>query len=177
MEEMKLYGKVPYIVRRPDEGHLSVKDVEHILREAFSKHPDPSFPSIPEMQNVFIDNKNGSDLHITVYKNCDYPEEPVYFNAEDADGNSYGTIVISFEESTEEKPNIVKATCKELGLTYKELAEIVGYKPDTVNKSASTGKISEQLAKAIEMYLENVRLKEQLQDYDNLKTAIKKAIS
>ena len=76
-----------------------------------------------------------------------------------------------------EDENIVKATCKELGMTYKELGEAIGYKPDTVNKSASTGKVSEQLAKAIEMYLENVRLKEQLQDYDKLKTAIKKAIS
>jgi len=126
MPEMKLYGTVPYEVRRPDERHLSVKDVEHILREAFSKHPDSSFPSIPEMKKVFINNKNGSDLHITVYKDSDYPMEPVYFDAEDADGNSYGTITISFEESSEEKPNIVKATCKELGMTYKELGEAIG---------------------------------------------------
>lgn len=72
--------------------------------------------------------------------------------------------------------NIVKSTCQELGMTYKELGEAIGYKPDTVNKSASTGKVSEQLTKAIEMYLENIQLKQQLQDYDNLKNAIKKAI-
>jgi len=72
--------------------------------------------------------------------------------------------------------NIVKKTCKDLGLTYKQLGEAIGYKPDTMNSVASRGKVSEQLQKAIEMYLENIELKKQLSDYDTLKSAIKRAI-
>ena len=57
-------------------------------------------------------------------------------------------------------PNIIKNVCKDLNLTYKILANELGYKPDTINKAASTGKVSEQLSKAIELYLENLSLKE-----------------
>lgn len=73
--------------------------------------------------------------------------------------------------------NIIKKTCKELGLTYAQLAEQIGYKPDTINKSASTGNVSEQLKKAVEMYLENLELKNQLNEYDELKKLLKKAIN
>lgn len=73
--------------------------------------------------------------------------------------------------------NIIKNTCKELGLTYAQLAEQIGYKPDTINKSASTGNVSEQLKKAVEMYLENLELKNQLNEYDELKKLLKKAIN
>lgn len=76
-----------------------------------------------------------------------------------------------------EEQNIIKKTCKELNLTYAQLAEQIGYKPDTINKSASTGNVSEQLKKAIEMYLENLELKNQLNEYDELKKLLKKAIN
>ena len=73
--------------------------------------------------------------------------------------------------------NIVKKTCRELSLTHAELSNLISYKPDTVNKAASTGKISNQLQGAIEMYLKIIELEEELKDYENLKTSIKKAIS
>ena len=53
---------------------------------------------------------------------------------------------ISSEEVYEELyPNIIKAVCKDLNLTYKALAFEIGYKADTINKAASTNKISEQI--------------------------------
>lgn len=70
-------------------------------------------------------------------------------------------------------PNIIKQTCKDLNLTYKKLSYELGYKPDTINKAASTGKISDQLQKAIELYLENLRLKEELKDFDAIKQTLK----
>lgn len=73
--------------------------------------------------------------------------------------------------------NIVKKTCKELGLTYAQLGEQIGYKPDTVNSVASRGNISESMKKAIEMYLEIKDLKNQLNEYDELKKLLKKAIN
>lgn len=72
--------------------------------------------------------------------------------------------------------NVIKATCKELEITYRELGESIGYKPDTINKAASTGEVSDQLKKAIEMFIENVKLKKQLEEYEMLKHAIKCAI-
>ncbi|NQY23683.1 MAG: transcriptional regulator [Campylobacteraceae bacterium] len=74
-------------------------------------------------------------------------------------------------------PNIIKQVCKDLQLTYKRLASEIGYKPDTINKSASTGKISEQLNKAIEMYLENLRLKEELKEFTIMKNTLNKILS
>ena len=74
-------------------------------------------------------------------------------------------------------PNIIKQVCKDLHLTYKKLAYEIGYKPDTINKSASTGKISEQLNKAIEMYLENLRLKEELKEFTIMKNTLNKILS
>ncbi len=74
-------------------------------------------------------------------------------------------------------PNIIKKVCKDLSLTYKNLALEIGYKPDTINKAASSAKISEQLQKAVEMYLENLRLKEELSDFVNLKQILKNILT
>lgn len=90
-------------------------------------------------------------------------------------------ICKTFEISCEDlykklNPNIVKGVCKDLKITYKALSEEIGYKPDTVNKAASSGKVSEQLSKAINMYLENLRLKEYLKDFDIMKATLKKIL-
>lgn len=69
-------------------------------------------------------------------------------------------------------PNIIKNVCKDLNLTYKILANELGYKPDTINKAASTGKVSEQLSKAIELYLENLSLKEELKNFNLIKQTL-----
>ncbi|MAD42848.1 MAG: transcriptional regulator [Arcobacter sp.] len=73
-------------------------------------------------------------------------------------------------------PNVIKQVCKDLNLTYKKLSYELGYKPDTINKAASTGKVSDQLSKAIELYLENLRLKEQLKDFDVIKQTLQNVI-
>ena len=70
-------------------------------------------------------------------------------------------------------PNIIKQVCKDLSITYKTLSSELGYKPDTINKAASTGKISEQLLKATNLYLENLRLKEELKDFEVIKQTLK----
>ena len=72
-----------------------------------------------------------------------------------------------------EDENIVKSTCKKLGLTYKELGEAIGVKESTLNKVASTGEISPQIKKAIELYLENIELKKQISDFETFKRLLK----
>lgn len=65
--------------------------------------------------------------------------------------------------------NIVKKTCKELNLTYKQLGELIGYSESALNSAARQEKISEPLKKAIELYIENLKLHQELKDFKLLK--------
>ena len=56
--------------------------------------------------------------------------------------------------------HLVKKVSKELGLTYKELGEKIGYSEGNLRRSVSKNQLSVQLKKAIELYLEIVKLKE-----------------
>jgi transcriptional regulator with XRE-family HTH domain len=76
--------------------------------------------------------------------------------------------------SKEQEQNIVKRTCKELGLTYRELGERIGVAEGTINKIASTGEISGQIQKAIELYLKTLELEDELNDYREFKSFIQK---
>ncbi|TLE00983.1 XRE family transcriptional regulator [Helicobacter muridarum] len=69
---------------------------------------------------------------------------------------------------------MIKKTCKELGLTYRELGEKIGYSESAINNASRQENISEPLTRAIELYLENTRLKEQLQDFYTLKAILAK---
>ncbi|MBX0432620.1 transcriptional regulator [Campylobacter jejuni] len=69
--------------------------------------------------------------------------------------------------------NLIKKTCKDLGLTYKQFGEKIGYSEATLNKNASTGKISKSIEVAINLYLETLELKKQLKQFNLLKEIIK----
>ncbi|ECL9537867.1 transcriptional regulator [Campylobacter coli] len=69
--------------------------------------------------------------------------------------------------------NLIRKTCKELGLTYKQLGELIGYSEATLNKNASTGEISKTIEVAINLYLETLELKKQLKQFNLLKEIIK----
>ncbi len=71
--------------------------------------------------------------------------------------------------------NIIKQTCKELGLTYKQLGELIGFNGDTLNNMASkdNDRLSTQLKKAIELYRETIELKKELKNLDTLKSILK----
>jgi len=73
--------------------------------------------------------------------------------------------------------NIVKKVCKELGLTYKELGERIGYSEGSIKKVASTGEISPQIKRAIELYLENEQLKKEVEKINTLKKLLKEFFS
>ncbi len=73
--------------------------------------------------------------------------------------------------------NIVKKVCKELGLTYKELGEKTGYSESAIKMAASTGKISEPLKRAIELYLETLQLKKDLEKSNQIKKVLKEWLS
>ena len=58
-----------------------------------------------------------------------------------------------------EEKNIVKEVCSELGITYEQLGEEIGVSGKTLSNIASSGKVSIQIEKAINLYLENLKLK------------------
>lgn len=61
----------------------------------------------------------------------------------------------------EEKENIVKKVCAELGITQKELAEMLEMKPTALSNWAS-GDIPQIGEKALKLLLENKELKAKL---------------
>lgn len=69
--------------------------------------------------------------------------------------------------------NIIKKTCKEQGLTYKQLGDLIGFGEEAVSKAARTDNISNQMQKALSLYLENIALKEKLKVLDTLSNIIK----
>lgn len=70
----------------------------------------------------------------------------------------------------EEQTNIVKRACKELGITQKELADQLGVSKPSVERWAQSGEAPEQAQKQIDLLLENVIIKQELEE---LKTAMK----
>lgn len=72
--------------------------------------------------------------------------------------------------------NLIKQTCKELGLTYKQLGELIGYSESALNNASRQDKISEPLKFAIMLYLENLKLKEELEDFRTLKAILSKTL-
>ena len=76
----------------------------------------------------------------------------------------------------EASDNLIKRTCKQLGLTYKQLGELIGYSESALNNAARQDKISEPLTFAINLYLENLKLKEELKDFRTLKDILSKIL-
>jgi transcriptional regulator with XRE-family HTH domain len=75
--------------------------------------------------------------------------------------------------STDET-NLIKSTCKALGLTYRELGERIGYSEGAIRNAVSGDKISEPLQKAIELYTHIVELQEELAKSEEFKISLKK---
>ena len=84
-------------------------------------------------------------------------------------------IISKLEEKNNE--NIVKRVCKELGITQRELAERIGMSADSLNTAVSNGKISKMTEAAVKLVAEVEGLKKDLEKYENLRNAIKDAIS
>jgi len=68
--------------------------------------------------------------------------------------------------------NIVKKVCKELGITQKELAEEIGVPHPTLARWAS-GEVPEQGKRLIELFYENIKLKNKLNELSNALKVLK----
>jgi ribosome-binding protein aMBF1 (putative translation factor) len=73
----------------------------------------------------------------------------------------------------EKEIHLVKKVSKDLGMTYKDLAKKIGYSESNLRQSVYNNKISSQLQKAIELYIETLELKEKLDEAEQFKSILK----
>jgi len=73
----------------------------------------------------------------------------------------------------EKEIHLVKRVSKKLGLTYKKLGEEIGYSEGALRGAVSTNQMSPQLKKALELYLEIIRLKEKEKNTDEVKAILR----
>ena len=77
----------------------------------------------------------------------------------------------------EKEVHLVKRISKELGLTYKELGEKIGYTEGSLRRSVSTNQTSSQLKKVLELYLEIRKLKEKEEQTKQIKELLRTFMS
>ena len=73
----------------------------------------------------------------------------------------------------EKEVHLVKRVSKELGLTYKELGEKIGYSESSLRKTVSNNTLSSQLETAIKLYLDNLKLKQELNELEEFKSTFR----
>jgi len=69
----------------------------------------------------------------------------------------------------EKEVHLVKRISKELGLTYREFGEKIGYTEGNLKKAVHDNRTTEQLKKAIELYLKTLKLEKQLNEIEEIK--------
>lgn len=69
--------------------------------------------------------------------------------------------------------NLIKKTCKEFGLTYKELAENIGYGEGAIKTAISTNNISRAMQHAIKSYIRIVELENEIKKANEAKEILK----
>ena len=76
-----------------------------------------------------------------------------------------------------EEIHLVKRVSKELGITYKELGEEIGYTEGNLKRAVHDNRTTAQLEKAIELYLKNLKLEKKLNEVDEMKKQFKTFIN
>lgn len=177
-----MYYKKEIIMNKYHTYWLNNKDKFYNTLESFLKKTDQKLDmheTNPASQ-IFIafeywlskqdDNANISNeeiLDIWLDKNKD---NDMYFS------KGYESIM-SYEDALRyagSNENIVKATCKELGITQKELAERLGVSKPTVERWSQSGDIPEQATIQISLLIENNEMKKELNELKNALTVIAK---
>jgi len=80
-------------------------------------------------------------------------------------------------EEKEKEIHLVKKISKELGLTYRELGEEIGYTEGNLRKSVSEDRLSSPLKKALELYLKVVKFQNEKEDTKRMKEILRTLIS
>ncbi len=74
-----------------------------------------------------------------------------------------------------QEENLVKKTCRELGITQKELAERIGVSESSMKRIVAT-KPTQHIINTINLILENQKLKQELSNVQYLQNSLKQFI-
>ncbi|OWK87570.1 hypothetical protein B5Z71_09895 [Campylobacter jejuni] len=69
--------------------------------------------------------------------------------------------------------NLIKKTCKELGLTYKQLGELIGLSEGSIKRLATSDEVNMQVIKSCEMLFKIKELENKLINLETFKTSLK----
>lgn len=105
------------------------------------------------LKSILVEIKNNKDEYLSCNKSKD----------------KYTTLLNKIEEFLQK--NIVKLTCKELGITQKELAERLDVSPASISDWAN-GNIPKMAELALNQILEIKELKEKLEKVKEFKTLL-----
>lgn len=194
-ENLKIFETIPYEVRIIKGSYLSVEQAEEALNDVLS---DTSaffkIPSRSEIIKVKSDNVYGVyKLLVTLAQGSSFPEYMlnarvealapklvnVIFEAGELEEELNPTPieesepVQSSQTPSPSGPNIIVMTSTKLGLTYKELSELIGYTTEDVVQALSSGVVSPAMKRAIELYNENLQLKKELEASNKIKSTLK----
>lgn len=152
----------------------TMKSLTAIAFYEMEKEKGISLPYNAIVNYIGVDNY--ADICKTAMPECFMPLEYVLTHYKE--NEPYKLIISTFKAGVEDflELNIVKRTCQELGMTYKELGEAIGYSGDSLRNIASKKNVSDQITKAISLYLETLDLKSQLKDYTTLKEILKNIV-
>ncbi len=80
--------------------------------------------------------------------------------------------LVDKDEFTKDTDNIIKRVCSVYNLTYAQLAEVIGYESTSINNAARS-EVSKPMRKAIELYIRNIELEEELRKSNLIKATLK----
>ncbi len=79
------------------------------------------------------------------------------------------------ENQSQPEENLVKKTCRELGITQKELAKRIGLSESSMKRIVAT-KPTQHIINTINLILENQKLKQELSNVQYLQNSLKQFI-
>lgn len=124
---------------------------------------------LDKLEKNYLKDKNYIDEQIQNAKN--FPNKDDLINNIIQNNTSY-PLEYSDDEVNDiigltEKQNIIRRTLEEQNLLMKDLASAIGINVNTLRSQASKNDVPSQTKKSIELYLENIQLKMELNKYKN----------
>ena len=129
--------------------------------------PNKVKEKLEQLEKVYLLNKNFVDEQLLNAEN--FPNKDILKDEITKNNLSYPLeytdMKINDIIGVSEKQNIIRKTLDEHNLLMKDLASAIGININTLRSQSSKNDITSQTKKSIELYIENVKLKKELEKY------------
>ena len=170
--QMLLFEKIPYLVRRPDQEHFKVNEIENFLIQASSEN----FIGVNEISSVYVDNKyNNQHIDVETYKGFTSDNDEItvtWGDIPDGDGDPLWVCLHFIETDILPPSNIIKKACEELKVSQGDLAYLLGVKEQSIRNMISKNKFTTQIQSSINLLLENDKLRQELKECSSFKKSL-----